>query len=340
MARGEDHVRAYFLIVFLAFSALLAVGVLGYRIVEGWSWFDALYMTIITFSTVGFREVQTLDPAGRVLTMVVTLFGLVVIALLSASVTSLLVRRELLPMFKHDPKTRIDELRGHTILCGGGETGKTVVDEFRQSQRPLVVIERDEAAVASLREAYPDLPAIHGDATKDEVLQEAGIARAAGLVSALTADADNLFVVISARALNPALTIVARAIDAHTARKMYKAGATHVVSPKITEGARMAAVVLRPTVVSFLDVTMRGEGAAFRLEEVTVPEGSPLDGKTLREIEIPQRTGLIVIAVAKRDAGEQALVYNPQSSTKVQAGDRFIVLGDMARIDMLTSLMR
>jgi voltage-gated potassium channel len=298
----DDYMGRNFFTVFLSLLILLIIGVAGYVLIEGWGWLDALYMTFIAFSTVGFREIGTMGPYGRIFTMFIILFGLVLLSMLSASVTSLLVRRELLPSFKTKKmKKMIESLEGHTILCGAGETGETVIEEFINARKPLVVIDKEEEVLEELRELYPNLLLVDGDATKDEVLLEANIEKARGLITALRDDADNLFVVISARSLNPNLIIITRAIDAHTQSKMYKAGATHVISPNITEGSRMAAMVLRPTVVSFLDVMMRDEEMSFRLEEITVPAGSAFHGKTLREGEIPQRTGLIVIAMEKQN---------------------------------------
>lgn len=216
----------------------------------------------------------------------------------------------------------------------------TVIKEFLQARKPLVVIEKEEEILEALREDNPELLFVEGDATKDEVLSEANVESASGLITALREDADNLFVVISARSLNPHLAIVSRAVDAHTENKMYKAGATHVISPNLTEGSRMAAVVLRPSVVSFLDVMMHDEETAFRLEETTVPEGSAFHGKTLREVEIPQRTGLIVIAIEKQTENGPRLIYNPQSSAVIHQKDKLIVLGDFEKIDRLCKLLQ
>jgi voltage-gated potassium channel len=340
MGGRDDALRRNFLTVGAVAAAFLIVGTVGLMVVEKWGWSDALWMSFITLSTVGYSEGRGLDAGGRIVAIVVMLGGLVVIALLSASVTSLLVRRELLPMFRNEKtRRRIDDLRGHTILCGAGETGRAVIEEFGRAGRPLVVIERDEEASTRLREAHPDLLVVAGDATRDEVLAEANVAHAHGLITALTADAANLFVVISARSLNSDLCIVARAIDPHTQGKMYKAGATHVLSPKAIEGRRMAAMVLRPSVVNLLEVMRAGEGPPLNLEEVTIPAGSQFDGRSLRELEIPQRAGLIVIAVDPAGGGRADLVFNPQSTLIVRAGDKLVVLGEQDRIDRLGALL-
>ena len=340
MANRDTTTIKNFAIVFVSLLLIIFLGVVGYSILEGFAFLDALYMTFITFSTVGYQEIGPLTIAGRIFTMFLILFGLVVISMLSASVTSLLVRRELLSNFKTKRmKKQIQSFKGHTILCGAGETGKTVIEEFVHARKKIVVIEERAEVIEWILEQYPKLLVVQGDATKDEVLVEANIQNASSLITALSEDTDNLFVVISACSIKPDLLVISRAVDAHTAGKMYKAGATHVISPNLTEGMRMAAVVLRPNVVSFLDVAMRDQEMSFRLEEVTVPRDSVYHKKSLRELEIPQRTGLIVIAIRKEEKGESKFIFNPQSSTVIKEGDKLIVLGDIERVEKLHGLL-
>lgn len=332
--------RQNFAAVFIAILMLVTLGVIGYSMLEGWHWLDALYFTFITISTVGYNELYPMHPVGRMFTIVMILLSLFVIAMLSASVTSFLVRKEFAETFKRKKlRNMIRSLKNHTILCGAGQTGGTVIEEFRAAKKPLVVVEDSQEVVAWLQSQYPDLPVISGDATKDDILQEANIEKAKGLITALSEDAANLYVVISARVLNPDLTIVARAVDAHAASKMYKAGATHVISPNLTEARRMAAVMLRPTVVSFLDVMMHDQELDLRLEEVAVSKKSTFVGRTLRDMQIPQKTGLIVIAVKKSGNGEPEFIYNPQSSTIIEAEDRLVVLGEAERVKTLEKLI-
>ncbi|MCA9734387.1 MAG: potassium channel protein [Deferribacteres bacterium] len=326
------------ILVLVGLILLLLVGMVGYTILEDWSWFEALYMTFITFSTVGFHEVRQLHPTGQLFTMFIVLTGLVLIALLSASVTSIFVRRELIMNFKSKKmKNKIQRQKNHVILCGAGDTGKTIINEFQIAREPLIVIEQSEEVISSLHEQYPHMLFVAGDATKDEVLLEAGVENARGLISALSEDRDNLFVVISARNLNHGLNIISRSVDQHTAGKMYKAGANNVVSPNLTEGMRMAATVLRPNLVGFLDVMMHDAEFELRMEEVTVPENTSFEGKTLRQIEIPQRTGLIVIAIKKTIGGKAQYIYNPQSDTKIEHGNVLIVLGNREKVERLNA---
>ncbi|NOX88898.1 MAG: potassium channel protein [Calditrichaeota bacterium] len=336
---GKDHLYLNFIFVFGLIVFLLVGGIVGYRMIEGWDWFEALYMTVISFSTVGFREISPLSPAGRLFTIFLILFGLVTIALLSASVTTWFVSSQIFARRKiQKMKKQISNLKNHIIICGGGETAKTVIKEFFQSRKPFVVIEQKPEIVSELREMFPELLIIEGDATKDEVLEEANIKNAYGLITTMPVDADNLFIVVSANDLNPNMIIISRAVDPHTENKLYKAGANYVIVPNVLEGTRMASVILRPTLVSFLEVMMSSTDITFRLEEINVPPDSNLVEKTLGEVRIPQRTGLIVIALKR--AADSEWIFNPVSSTMLHKNDKLIVLGDSERILKLHSILK
>ena len=337
MERDSLYLNFVFVAIILVF--LLFVGLLGYSWIEGWNWLDALYQTVITFSTVGFHEVSPLSPAGRWFTMVLILFGLVVIALLSGSVTTWFVSSQILTRRKMQKmKKKIASLKNHVILCGGGETGKTIIRELLQAKKPFVVIEHKPEIVAELRELFPEILIIEGDATKDEILEEANIHSAYGLITTMPVDADNLFIVVSARSLNPNLILISRAVDPHTESKLYKAGANYVIVPNVVEGLRMVSVLLKPTLVSFLEIMMSNNDMALRLEEVALPEDSNLVEKTLSHARIPQRTGLIVIALKR--AKDSQWIFNPVSSTVLHKNDRLIVLGDEERIAKLHAILK
>lgn len=339
MVHVDTNLRHNLIVVMILLSLLISIGVTGYIFIEGWSWLDALYMTIISFTTVGFKEVGQLGAFGRIFTMFIIIFGMVLIAMLSASVTSIFVRNELLSSRKMKKmKKQISSMKDFTILCGAGDTGLMVIDEFAQAGKSLVVIEDKPEVLEELREHYPDLPVVDGDATKDEILLEANITNATGLIAALSVDADNFFVVVTARALNPNLTIISRSVDPHTENKLYKAGANHVISPNMIGGVRMAAAMLRPTVVTFLEVMMRSSDVALRMEEVVVPQDGKLTGKTLMDAQIPQQTELIVIAVKK--ATDAGFVFNPKSSTPLNGDDVLIVLGDTPKFEKLKKLLK
>ena len=341
MPNPDSRLKSNIITVTIFLVLLLLIGTSGYMVInQNWDWLDALYMTFISFSTVGFREVGNLTSAGRIFTMVIILFGIVIISMLSASVTSWFVQNELLLKRKKQLMMKqIAQLKDHIILCGAGETGKTVIKELVHAKKDFVIVEENMEVIESLQEHYPSLLFVHGDATKDEILEEANIKQAKGLISALSMDADNLFVVVSARALNPNMTIISRAVDPSTEDKLYKAGANYVISPNMVEGTRMASVLLRPTVVSFIEVMMRGgEDLSFRMEEIDIPQDSSLIGKTLQQARIPQRTGLIVIAIKK--GKDSRWLFNPSSSHLLELNDRLIVLGDSEKMDKLFSLIK
>lgn len=338
MLKSDNTLRRNFMTVGIFISILVTLGMIGFILIEDWSPIDALYMTFISFSTVGFKEVAELSLAGRLFTMFVIMLGMIVIAMLSASVTSFFVRNELLAKRKKQKmKKEIAKLEGHTILCGAGDTGTTVIEEFIRAKKKLVVIDNNQELLEELEITYPEIYFLHGDATKDEILHEANIEKAGGLITSLSIDADNLFVVVSAKSINPNMIIISRSVDSHTENKLYKAGASYVISPNIVEGMRMAAVMLRPTVVSFLEVMMRSDEFSYRMEEITIPKGASITGKTLKDAEIPQKTGLIVIAVKR--ATDAKLLFNPSSSTTLQENDKLIVLGDPEKIDKLNTLL-
>lgn len=338
MNRFEPFKRR-FLGMMLALAALIAAGTIGFRQLPGYDFSDALYMTIITITAVGYEEVHELGTGGRILAGLLIGGGITLLGVWFALVTSLIVELDLSHVFlTRRTMTKIETLKDHIIVCGAGRTGRQVVAELEAAGRPYVVIDREPAAAAALREQYPNVLVLEGDATTDQTLVEARIGTARGLVTCLSADTDNLFVCLSARDLQPGLTIVARAYNEQTLQKLHVAGADHVVSPNLTGGSRMAAMLLRPQVVSFLDVATRGEGLDLRLEQVDVPPGSQFEGQTLAEAKIPQKTGLIVIATrSAEEAGrDEPWVYNPGPEQRLKAGDVLIVMGRARQIDELT----
>jgi voltage-gated potassium channel len=338
MVSPQREFRLNLVYFFLLTLAVIFLGTLAFVLIEGWGVLDALYMTFITITTVGFGEVHPLSDHGKILTIVVLIAGVITISLWVGEITRFAVERQIGTTFRRRKMlNQIKKLKNHVIICGAGEAGRVIIREFLRSREKFVVIEKDPEVVHQLREMFPDLLLIEGDATKDEVLQEANIEQARGIISTLSADADNLFVTISAKTLNPGIQVVSRAIDSDTISKLYQVGADHVISPKITEGLRMASVMLRPSVVSFLEVVTLGEDIDLYLEEVTIEKGAKLSGVTLAQAQIPQKIGLIVIAVKKSDG---SFTYNPKSDTLLEAGDVLIVLGKPFQVDRLRQYIR
>jgi voltage-gated potassium channel len=228
-------------------------------------------------------------------------------------------------------------LKDHTIVCGLGRTGLAAIKELWREKIPFVVIEKDEQKIEEAREKYPNLIYIHGDATQDETLIKAGIKSAANLIVATANDADNLFITLSAKNLNPKIRIVTRANREENVLKLKRAGATEVILPNVIGGLRMASLAIRPSVVSFLDIVTHHGEIDLRLEEVNVPKGSPFHGKLLRELEIPKKTGVIVIGVRREDG---SFILNPTSTTMVLEGDALIIIGTREQAEKLKELVK
>jgi voltage-gated potassium channel len=325
-------------IILLILFCVFICAILGYIIIEKWSLLEAVYMTVITLTTVGFQEVRPLSPTGRIFTMFILVSGIGLLAYAAGSTLEFIVEGELSGLLRRKRmEKQIQNLEGHYIICGAGDVGKYVIDEFTKTQREFVVVENNEEQIKKLEEDK-NILFIAGNAAEDEILIKAGIRSAAGLISALSSDKDNLFVVLTARNINPNLRIISRAIDEGTVPKLYKAGADKVVSTEAIGGLRMASEMVRPTVVSFLDTMLRERETTLRIEETEIPIGSPLAGKTLREVDIPEKTGLIVVALKEKETEKYS--YNPLPEVKLREKDILIVLGELKGLEKLQELLK
>jgi voltage-gated potassium channel len=319
-------------------AVLIALGTAAFHFIAGWSFRESLWMTIITVTAVGYEEVRPMTGTAEAIAAALLVGGLTMMGLWFALLTSAIVEMDLAQVFRiRRTMNRIEQLRNHVVVCGAGRTGRQVIRELIESGTPFLVIERSPERAEVLRNEFPDVLVLEADATKDESLVSGRIGTARGLVACLSQDTDNLFVCLSARDLQPNLNIVARAYDEQTMQKLYVAGADHVVSPNLTGGIRMAAMMLRPEVVSFLDVVTRGDGLTLRLEEIRIQTGSPLAGHTLAEARIPQKTGLIIIAMRHLDphGREGPWSYNPGPQEEIRIGDVLIVMGHPDQISRL-----
>ncbi len=323
----------------VGFAALLLVaGTTAFQFIAGWTFRQSLWMTIITVTAVGYEEVRPMGPAAEVIAAVLLIGGITTMGLWFAVLTSAIVEMDLAQVFRiRRTMNKIEQLKNHVVVCGAGRTGRQVIRELTEADTAYLVVERSAERAESLRHEFPDALVLEDDATKDETLVVARIGTARGLVACLSQDTDNLFVCLSARDLQPNLNIVARAYDEQAMQKLYIAGADHVVSPNLTGGIRMAAMMLRPEVVSFLDVVTRGDGLTLRLEEIRIHAGSPIAGRTLSDAQIPQKTGLIVIAIRHLDqrGREGPWSYNPGPQEEVRVGDVMIVMGNIDQIARL-----
>jgi voltage-gated potassium channel len=312
-------------------ASVFVVGTVGY-VVLGFGWLDAAYQTVTTVATVGFREVHPLDTAGKVFTIVLILVGVGTALYTFSVVLEMLLEGHLTELFgRRRMDRRIAAMRGHVILCGWGRVGRAIGDELAAAGTDMVVIDIDP-----VRFAETDVASIVGDATEDRVLEQAGLGRARALVAALSNDAANLFVTLSARALRPDLFIVARARVEETEEKLRRAGADRVVNPQNIGGARIAAFVLQPNVTEFLDVVMHDRGLQFRLEELSVPQRSSIAGQSIRDAHLRDRTGALVLALRGEDG---AFLTNPSPDTTIRAGEVLIAIGTPGELDALAELV-
>lgn len=334
--RSEAVRRIRLAVVMLALVTV--VGTLGYMLIEGWSFLDALYMTVITIGTVGYGEVPNLasGTSERIWNMILILGGVAVLGYATTSLVALAVEGTVRGYFRRRRMDReVSRLNDHYIVCGYGRVGSQVAREFAEDGVQFVVVEEEqEMADECLEDGFL---AISGQASDDEVLEEAGIRRAKGLVSAVDSDAENVFVVLSARKLNPELHIVARTNSDETAAKLEMAGADRTISPYAVGGRRLASLATQPLIVDFLDIVTRGEkGIEFRLEEFRVPENPLLADHTIGELKIGEKTGAMILATRSR---EGRFDTTPSANDRIYAGDTLIVLGTREQVGRLERLM-
>lgn len=324
-----------FLKIALLLLSVIIIGVGGFVIVEGWGVLDALYMTLITISTVGFNEVHPLTPYGKVVVIGLIMLGVgsffYIITALAEFVVSgqfggALGRRRM--------KKAIDGLKNHYIICGFGRVGQQVAMELKREGVPYVVI--DDSPDSLQRCSAEDCFYVEGDASNDDVLKEAGILRAKGLVTATDSDADNVYIALSAKALSKDIIVVARANLAKSEYKLLKAGADRVISPYSIGGRRLASLLLRPAVVDFLDVVMHGAEIELIMEEVFVHDKSVFAGMTVGEAREKSIRSANILAIKKKD-GER-VIANPPEDMGIERGDRLIALGTRAQIKELEGM--
>ena len=277
-------------------GGLILFGTLGYILIERWTWRDALFMTIITISTVGYGEEVPLSDRGELFTMILIFLGVGSAAYTFTNITNYIIAGELRGVLRRQRMMRnIERMENHFIVCGYGRVGRQVVEELRESGVEVVVIDSDAELSKELEELAVYF--VIGSATEDETLERAGIRKARGLSSCLPQDANNVFVVLSARSFNPDLTIIARSNLIESAPKLLIAGANQIINPYLITGRRMASELIHPTVVEFLDVVMRRGQLELRIEELTIGEGSTMDGRTLADCDVRGQTGVNVLAV-------------------------------------------
>ncbi len=323
--------------------ALVFLGSVGFFLLGHgrWKFFECVYMTVITLSTVGFGELSHMGevPGARALTVGLIVSGVGALAYFQGNLTALLVEGVIGQALRRNRmRKQIAALSGHIVVAGAGSTGKHVIEELLATRTPFVVIDRNEEQMQRMSDELCEgkMLWVHGDATDDHTLIAAGVKAARGVVAALTHDKDNLFVTLSARSLNASARIVSKVVEDDAAPKMVKAGATSAVSPTQIGGRRMASELIRPEVNEFLDQMLRDKDKNLRLEEITVPDKSSFAGMMLKDTPIRRETRVLVVAVREAD---RSFLYNPEPDYTMKVGTTLIVMGEAQSIVKLRKIV-
>ena len=333
---GESQETRHVVIALDILIVVLVVGTVGYILIEHMTFTQALYMTVITITTVGFREVKPLGTGGIYFTIAVIVLGVSAVLFFLAGMIEFILSRYLGDFWgRRRMKNTIAKLEGHYVICGYGRVGRSVAEELCTQKKEFVVIEKNaEAFEECVKDGFL---AVLGSATDTGVLVDAGIERAIGLVSALRSDADNLYVILTARQMRPHLLLIARADQPGSEEKLEFVGADRVISPHKIAGKRMANLMLRPGACEFLDVVAAGNLPEYQLNEVSVGDNSPLRGQSIKEVGLRENTGVTVLSVRK--AGEISFNVNPEPDTKVGKGDVLILIGTPEQMSRLEAML-
>lgn len=314
---------------------MILIGVIGFHIIEGWDLLDCLYMTVITIFTVGFKEVKELSPSGQIFTIFIIMGGAGTAIYAFTKVAEVVFEGGIKTFWRRRRmKKKLQNLKDHYIICGHGRTGSIVRERLEEENLPFVVIDNSEEALNDLEQTEKSL-FIRGDATHEETLIQAGIKNARGLAALLPSDADNLYLVLTVRLLNPSLFILSKTHDEEGERKILQIGANKVVSPYKWSGLKIAQGLIRPTVVDFMDLIIRRKELSLYMEEFTVKKESSIQDHSLRQCDLRRKANVIVVAIKK--PGED-IVFNPSPEITIEVGDTLLVLGDKEAINQFEIL--
>ncbi len=307
---------------------VLLLGTAGYMVIEHVSFFDALYMTTITVTTIGFEEVFPLSPVGRVFTIFMAFAGVAVILMVASEIARVVLEADLRRVFGlRREGSMTDRLEDHIIVCGHGRMGRAVVEALRERRVPFVVVDSDPERLTRIEEE--GVPTVHGDATQERTLLSAKILTAKTVLACLRDDAHNVFAILLARQLNPQITIIARAVEDESEERLRLAGAHKVINPYRLGGTRLAYTALKPTVVDFLEASLPGTSEDLELAEMLVQPSSELAGDTLAGANVRKRFGIIVVALKR----EGRSLFNPEPDIRIEAGDVLVVLGPINALE-------
>ncbi len=320
----------------LLLGLIICCGIFGYMFIEGWGFVDAIYMVAITLTTVGFGEVHPLSTYGKIFTVFILLGGVGTVGYILGSLAEIMIEGHIRrALGRRRLEKRIESIKDHYIICGFGRMGSFVCDELSREGIPFVVIEKNpekEEILEGKGYLY-----IRADATSEEVLIKAGIKRAKGIATLLSSDADNLFITLSARDLNPSIYILARAEGEGSEKKLLRAGADKVFYPHRIGASRIAQAILRPSVLDFIEITTADEKEMVRMEELVVGESSSIAGKSIRESGIRRDFGIMVVGIRRKDG---TMIIDPPPDEEIKGGDVLITIGkveNMKQLEKLTS---
>lgn len=324
--KAKDHQISSFHLFkpFLGLATILSIGTFGYMHIEGWNFFDSLYMSVITLTTVGFDYVHPLSEGGKIFTLIYIIFGVILFLYLAAQFAEYIIFINFTELLsKKNMENRLNKIKDHYILCGYGRTGSEIAKQLSDSKINFVIIDK----MAELEESIQNnnYSYVMGDATDDSILEKAKINEAKGLFCCLSDDVDNLYLTLSAKNLNPNLSIVTRCVKATNESKFLKAGANNIILPYEISGRRMVSSIMKPHVVDFLDVVVhtKGKDLELKMEQFKINKGSALENQTVLSCQMKQKTGIIVIAIKRNDE----FITNPPTDTQFLADDYLIIMG-------------
>jgi voltage-gated potassium channel len=336
---GEAELRRFrgrLLQVIAAITIVISIGCAGYMLFAGAPMFDSLYMALTTITTIGYGEMIPLGSAGRIFNVFYIVIGVATVLIALGVLTQSMIELELSGYFQKRRRRRmIDNLKSHFIVCGYGRVGRSASEELKKSGVPIIVVDRDDDRVE--RAIQAGLLAVCADSTRDEVLRDVGIERARGLIAALASDADNTYLILTAKALNPLLPVATRVSEEESERKLRRAGADVVFAPYTITGQRLSQSLLKPHVNEFIDFTTGNDvGLDIRIEQVQVSARSEYVSKSLRQAQLRSELGVIVLAIRKASG---QMIFNPPADAEIGSGDHLIVMGQPAQLRRLEELM-
>jgi len=320
------------LIASLLLLFIIALGTVGFRLIEGWELIESFYATVTTISTVGYGDFAPVTREGRLFTVLLVVFGVGTMLYAVTMFAEMVVEDRLKKILgRGSMESRIERMKNHYIICGFGRMGSHICREMAEEKAPFVIVEKNPEVLERIEdEGYVYFK---GDATDDKSLIRAGIKRAKGVVCVLSSDAENLYVILTAKELNPEAYIISRCEEETSEHRLLRAGADRVISPYTMGGTRMAMAILRPAMMDFIEITTRRQSLELRMEELPVSDASTIIGKSLEASEIRKKYGLIIVAI-KKDSGK--MIFNPQAAYMIEKGDRLIALGEDDDVNRFT----